>query len=70
MWSSITGCSSSEYNWWGASFASTGWLYVVEMLLKVAVSGFHNYWRSTQNRFDFAIIVTIGKSFCSARLNM
>lgn len=38
-----------------------GWVYVIEMALKVMVYGFHNYWRSTQNRFDFVITVTIGQ---------
>ena len=57
------GCPSSKDAWWGASYALTGWLYVVEMLLKVVVYGFHNYWRSAQNRFDFVITVTVGESF-------
>jgi hypothetical protein len=37
----------------------SGWLYVVEMVLKVVAYGFHNYWRSDQNRFDFVITVTV-----------
>jgi hypothetical protein len=35
---------------------------VVEMVLKVVAYGFHNYWRSDQNRFDFVITVTVGES--------
>lgn len=50
--------SSSQKIWQNIEFA-LGWLYVVEMLLKVAVYGFHNYWRSAQNRFDFVITVTV-----------
>ncbi|XP_047178160.1 two pore calcium channel protein 1A-like [Vigna umbellata] len=51
-----------------------GWIYVVEMLLKVYAYGFENYWRDGQNRFDFVITVIIGNllwclnTFCS--LNM
>lgn len=33
---------------------------MLEMGLKVLVYGFHNYWRSAQNQFDFIITVTIG----------
>ena len=47
----------------GGGNANTGWLYMVEMILKVLVFGFHNYWRSTQNRFDFVITVTVGKEW-------
>jgi two pore calcium channel protein len=50
--------SSSQGVWQDVEFA-LGWLYVVEMLLKVAVYGFQNYWRSLQNRFDFIITVTV-----------
>jgi len=50
--------SSSQGTWQYIEFA-LGWLYVVEMLLKVVVYGFHNYWRSSQNRFDFVITVTV-----------
>jgi hypothetical protein len=38
----------------------TGWIYVIEMILKVYSYGFENYWRDGQNRFDFVITVTIG----------
>ncbi|XP_027344097.1 two pore calcium channel protein 1 isoform X2 [Abrus precatorius] len=36
-----------------------GWIYVIEMILKVYAYGFANYWRDGQNRFDFIITVTI-----------
>ncbi|RYR43366.1 hypothetical protein Ahy_A08g039791 isoform F [Arachis hypogaea] len=32
-----------------------GWIYVIEMALKVYAYGFENYWRDGQNRFDFVI---------------
>jgi two pore calcium channel protein len=50
--------NASQRTWQYIEFA-LGWLYVVEMLLKVVVYGFHNYWRSAQNRFDFIITVTV-----------
>lgn len=50
--------SSSQRFWQDVEFA-LGWLYVVEMSLKVLVYGFNNYWRSAQNQFDFVITVTI-----------
>nr|ATG70803.1 ATCCH1 fatty acid oxygenation upregulated 2 [Juniperus scopulorum] len=41
-----------------------GWLYVVEMLLKIFSYGFDAYWREGQNRFDFTItwIIVIGET--------
>ncbi|XP_052178154.1 two pore calcium channel protein 1A isoform X2 [Diospyros lotus] len=41
-----------------------GWVYVVEMALKVYVYGFENYWRDGQNRFDFIItlVIVIGET--------
>ncbi|WOG98745.1 hypothetical protein DCAR_0418090 [Daucus carota subsp. sativus] len=36
-----------------------GWLYFLEMLLKVYSLGFENYWRAGQNRFDFIITMLI-----------
>jgi len=42
----------------------SGWIYVVEMLLKIYAYGFENYWRDGQNRFDFIITVIIGNSLC------
>lgn len=46
-------------NWW-ASLLFIGWLYVLEMALKVYAYGFENYWRNGQNRFDFIITLVIG----------
>lgn len=37
-----------------------GWIYVIEMALKVYSFGFENYWRDGQNRFDFIITLIIG----------
>ncbi|KAK8605735.1 hypothetical protein V6N13_102508 [Hibiscus sabdariffa] len=41
-----------------------GWIYVLEMALKVYAFGFANYWRDGQNRFDFLItwIIVIGET--------
>ncbi|CAN4104961.1 unnamed protein product [Withania somnifera] len=41
-----------------------GWLYVIEMALKVYTYGFENYWRDGQNRFDFVItwVIVIGET--------
>lgn len=50
---------SSSQNFWQDIEFALGWVYVVEMGLKVLVYGFNNYWRSTQNQFDFIITVTI-----------
>ncbi|KAG4981251.1 hypothetical protein JHK85_035209 [Glycine max] len=36
-----------------------GWVYVIEMVLKIYAYGFENYWRDGQNRFDFIVTVTI-----------
>ncbi|GMY10102.1 two pore calcium channel protein 1-like [Fagus crenata] len=38
-----------------------GWIYVLEMALKVYSFGFENYWRDGQNRFDFMVTWIIGK---------
>lgn len=42
-------------------FLSAGWIYVLEVILKVYAFGFVNYWRDGQNRFDFVITWVIGK---------
>ncbi|KAI3440748.1 uncharacterized protein J3R85_003197 [Psidium guajava] len=41
-----------------------GWIYVLEMALKVYSFGFQNYWRDGQNRFDFLItwVIVIGET--------
>ncbi|XP_004487279.1 two pore calcium channel protein 1 isoform X2 [Cicer arietinum] len=45
-----------------------GWIYVLEMILKVYSYGFENYWRDGQNRFDFVItvIIVIGETITFA----
>ncbi|XWS39459.1 hypothetical protein CRYUN_Cryun18bG0056000 [Craigia yunnanensis] len=45
-----------------------GWIYVLEMALKVYSFGFENYWRDGQNRFDFLItwIIVIGETITLA----
>ncbi|MED6154975.1 mitochondrial thiamine pyrophosphate transporter [Stylosanthes scabra] len=45
-----------------------GWIYVIEMALKVYSYGFENYWRDGQNRFDFVItwIIVIGETITFA----
>ncbi|KAF7822985.1 two pore calcium channel protein 1 [Senna tora] len=45
-----------------------GWIYVIEMALKVYAFGFENYWRDGQNRFDFMItwIIVIGETITFA----
>ncbi|KAG6386942.1 hypothetical protein SASPL_152123 [Salvia splendens] len=41
-----------------------GWIYVLEVALKVYSFGFVNYWRDGQNRFDFVItwVIVIGET--------
>nr|XP_043623765.1 two pore calcium channel protein 1A [Erigeron canadensis] len=41
-----------------------GWIYVVEMALKVYTFGFENYWKDSQNRFDFIVtwVIVIGET--------
>lgn len=55
--------SSDQSFWQGVEFVF-GWLYVIEMALKVYALGFENYWRDGQNRFDFIItwIIVIGET--------
>ncbi|KAH7576933.1 hypothetical protein JRO89_XS01G0177600 [Xanthoceras sorbifolium] len=52
---------------WVASY-STGWIYVLEMALKIYSFGFTNYWRDGQNRFDFLVtlIIVIGETMTFA----
>ncbi|KAJ0113081.1 hypothetical protein Patl1_02249 [Pistacia atlantica] len=44
--------SSGQKVWQEVEFVF-GWIYVLEMALKVYSFGFENYWRDGQNRFDF-----------------
>ncbi|KAL5793778.1 hypothetical protein ACOSP7_002372 [Xanthoceras sorbifolium] len=45
-----------------------GWIYVLEMALKIYSFGFTNYWRDGQNRFDFLVtlIIVIGETMTFA----
>lgn len=55
--------STGQTFWQGLEFVF-GWVYVVEMALKVFSTGFDNYWTEGQNRFDFVItwIIVIGET--------
>ncbi|KAJ0051831.1 hypothetical protein Pint_02248 [Pistacia integerrima] len=55
--------SSGQKVWQEVEFVF-GWIYVLEMALKVYSFGFENYWRDGQNRFDFLItwIIVIGET--------
>lgn len=50
---------SSGQNFWQQLEFVFGWLYFLEMALKVYSYGFENYWKDGQNRFDFIITVVI-----------
>ncbi|XP_071700865.1 two pore calcium channel protein 1A [Rutidosis leptorrhynchoides] len=41
-----------------------GWIYVIEMALKIYTFGFENYWKDSQNRFDFVVtwVIVIGET--------
>ncbi|GFP78768.1 two pore calcium channel protein 1a [Phtheirospermum japonicum] len=55
--------NSAQDEWQKAEFVF-GWIYVLEMALKVYSYGFLNYWRDGQNRFDFVItwVIVIGET--------
>ncbi|CAA2987574.1 two pore calcium channel 1B [Olea europaea subsp. europaea] len=55
--------NSAQEAWQKVEFVF-GWLYVVEMALKVYAYGFENYWRDGQNRFDFIItwVIVVGET--------
>ncbi|XP_048422392.1 two pore calcium channel protein 1 isoform X3 [Pyrus x bretschneideri] len=55
--------STAQEVWQVAEFVF-GWVYVLEMALKVYSFGFENYWRDGQNRFDFLVtwIIVIGET--------
>ncbi|CAL0323640.1 unnamed protein product [Lupinus luteus] len=59
--------SSAQKVWQVVEFIF-GWIYVIEMALKVYSFGFENYWRDGQNRFDFIItlIIVIGETITFA----
>nr|GMD36826.1 two pore calcium channel protein 1B [Ipomoea batatas] len=62
--------SSAQTFWQKIEFVF-GWLYVVEMALKIYTYGFENYWRIGQNRFDFVItwVIVIGETATFAAPN-
>lgn len=55
--------NSAQKVWQKVEFV-LGWIYVLEMALKVFAFGFKNYWRDDSNRFDFFItwIIVIGET--------
>ncbi|KAG5381452.1 hypothetical protein IGI04_032922 [Brassica rapa subsp. trilocularis] len=55
--------SSAQKPWQVAEFVF-GWIYVLEMALKIYSYGFENYWRDGQNRFDFIVtwVIVIGET--------
>ncbi|KAL3631549.1 mitochondrial thiamine pyrophosphate transporter [Castilleja foliolosa] len=55
--------NSAQDEWQKAEFVF-GWIYVLEMALKVYSYGFLNYWRDGQNRFDFVLtwVIFIGET--------
>ncbi|GER42417.1 two pore calcium channel protein 1 [Striga asiatica] len=55
--------SSAQETWQEVEFVF-GWIYVLEMALKVYSYGFVNYWRDGQNRFDFVVtwVIVIGET--------
>ncbi|XP_073307640.1 two pore calcium channel protein 1B isoform X2 [Primulina huaijiensis] len=56
--------NNSAQGFWQKLEFVFGWLYVLEMALKVYSYGFMNYWRDGQNRFDFVItwVIVIGET--------
>ncbi|KAL6561616.1 mitochondrial thiamine pyrophosphate transporter [Orobanche minor] len=50
--------NSAQEAWQKVEFVF-GWIYVLEMALKVYSYGFLNYWRDGQNRFDFVVTLVI-----------
>ncbi|RDX82019.1 Two pore calcium channel protein 1, partial [Mucuna pruriens] len=46
-----------------------GWIYVIEMVLKIYSYGFENYWRDGQNRFDFIITDSLPSSCKNVEIN-
>lgn len=55
--------NSAQEVWQEVEFVF-GWIYVLEVILKVYAYGFVNYWRDGQNRFDFVItwVIVIGET--------
>ncbi|CAL9756092.1 unnamed protein product [Musa acuminata subsp. burmannicoides] len=59
--------SSAQIFWQGIEFVF-GWIYVLEMALKIFSFGFDAYWMDGQNRFDFVItwIIVVGETMTFA----
>ncbi|EXB72966.1 Two pore calcium channel protein 1A [Morus notabilis] len=59
--------NSAQKVWQEVEFVF-GWIYVLEMALKLYAYGFENYWRDGQNQFDFLItwIIVIGETITFA----
>lgn len=55
--------NSAQKTWQVVEFVF-GWIYVIEMVLKIYAYGFVNYWRDGQNRFDFIItcVIVVGET--------
>ncbi|CAN6443653.1 unnamed protein product [Victoria cruziana] len=55
--------NSSQKFWQKVEFFF-GWIYVLEMALKVFSYGFDDYWKEVPNRFDFAVtwVIVIGET--------
>ncbi|XP_068664764.1 two pore calcium channel protein 1A-like [Aristolochia californica] len=55
--------NSAQKFWQEVEFV-LGWIYVLEMALKIFALGFDNYWKEGQNRFDFVVtwIIVIGET--------
>ncbi|CAI9280053.1 unnamed protein product [Lactuca saligna] len=56
--------NNSGQDFWQRVEFVFGWLYVIEMALKVYTYGFENYWKDSQNRFDFIVtwVIVIGET--------
>lgn len=59
--------NSAQKVWQEVEFVF-GWIYVLEMALKVYSFGFENYWKDGQNQFDFLVtwIIVIGETLTFA----
>ncbi|KAI4378321.1 hypothetical protein MLD38_015812 [Melastoma candidum] len=55
--------NTGQKTWQGVEFVF-GWIYMLEMGLKIYSFGFQNYWRDGQNCFDFLVtwIIVIGET--------
>lgn len=62
--------NSGQETWQDIEFVF-GWLYVVEMILKIYAFGFYTYWAGGLNKFDFCItwVIVIGETLTFALPN-